>query len=115
MSILINGTYLLKTQSLTLDASGGKIAVNTMSEGLVGGTDGTKTGTVSFTAAVPVSGPEADFFGMCQKGDYVTIQLPIGGKSFIGDGWFDTVSLSQSTDASTELNCSLTCEFKPLV
>jgi len=111
--LLVNGSYQVKTQSITVNGVSGNQAVETL-EGLVGKTPGAKRANLSATFAVETGGLEFDFWSTCSKGDYIDLQVPIGAKSIIGGAWIDDCSLSGSSGASTEFSINAVMEFNEL-
>lgn len=101
-----------------LNKLNGKIMSNAQAietfDGLVGKTPGSGRVTWSGTAAIPASGPEFDYWSACQRGSYHTLQIPMGLKSYIGNGWFDDVEVDQSTNGSAEMSFTWTGSFEPL-
>lgn len=97
-TIYFNGTELKEVMSIDVATQGGWVPVRTLSKGLAGfsGTGGSVTIKVSF--AVPLGGPEANFQKKCVQGEIVSLQVPIGGIDYIGNGKVLSVDFSQSTD-----------------
>jgi len=113
LALLINGVFQLKPSSLEIEWDSGAQRVDTL-EGLAGKTPGSGTTNISATGAVAISGPEFDYFSACQRGDYVDMQVPLGFKGYIGNGWFQTAGISQSVNGNTEFKFSWTGEFSKL-
>ncbi len=113
LAVLIDGVFQLKVSSVTVNADSGAQAVETL-EGLAGKTPGSHRLEISGTWAVPLGGLEFDFISACAEGSYHNIQIPIGSKSLIADGWFQTAGVSQSTNANTEAQMAFTGELQTL-
>lgn len=104
LSCLIAGTYQTEMSQITCNGQSGAQAVETLI-GLVGKTDGSKRLEITANFAVPIGGPEFDFWGTLSKGQYVDFQVEMGGKSLVSKGWLQEVTTGQSTNANTELTC----------
>ncbi len=102
-TLLVDGKRQLEVNKQNLKLASNNQPVETF-EGLVGKTPGSGRTTVSATAAIPASGPEFDYWTECVKGTYHTIQVPLGTKSFIGNGWFDDVEIDQSVNGAAEIS-----------
>jgi hypothetical protein len=88
-------------------------AIETL-EGLVGKTPGSGQVTVNLSGAIPASGPEFDYWSAAAKGTYHTIQIPVGSKSYIGNGWFDDSDLTQSVNGPAEISATWIGTMAPL-
>lgn len=110
LRLLIAGQFQLKTSSIRAAWAANNQPVETL-EGLAGKTPGSGRVTITVTAVLPTSGPEFDYFSAVVDGTYAEMQIPIGPKSYIGNGWFDDVDLGQSVNANTEINYTWTGEF----
>lgn len=113
LKVLVNGTYQLKVSSISVDGQSNAAAVETL-EGLLGKTDGASSVSVSLSAAVPTSGQEFNFWDTMADGEYLTVQIPVGDRSILVDGWVVSVSLSQSVSASTELQVTVQGKLEKL-
>ncbi len=101
LKLLIDGVFQVKPSSIEVSFDSGAQKVTTL-EGLAGKTPGSGEVKISGTCAVPEGGPEFDFFTACAEGSYHDMQVPFGVKSYLGNGWFQTASLGQSVNQSTE-------------
>lgn len=113
LALLVNGNIQIKTSSISISFDSGNQRVDTL-EGLAGKTPGSGSVSISGTVAVPVGGPETDFMSMCARGEYVTMQVPWGAKSYSGLGWIQTANGGQSTNANTELSFEWVGAQRPL-
>ena len=102
LKLLVNGVFLVTPSSISVEFDSGAQRVDTL-EGLAGKTPGSGSVTINCTCAVPLGGPEADFFENCVEGAYADLQVPFGAKSYIGTGWYQTAQISQSVNANTEV------------
>lgn len=110
LKLLIDGVFQVKPQSISVSLDSGAQKVDTL-EGLAGKTPGSGEAKITGTCAVPLGGPEYDFFTSCVDGSYHSMQVPFGVKSYIGNGWFQTAEISQSTNASTDFKFDWIGEF----
>ena len=110
LKLLINGVFQIKPSSISVSLDSGAQKVETL-EGLAGKTPGAGMCKITGTCAVPLGGPEYDFMTTCVNGQYISMQVPFGVKSYIGNGWIQTADLSQSTGQSTELKFEWEGEF----
>lgn len=110
LALLIEGVFQIKPSSIKLRFESNNQEVDTL-EGLAGKTPGSGKVRISCTAAVPIGGPESDYIGNCVAGTYATMQVPFGTKSYIGNGWYDSVEIGQSVNQSTEISFEWTGQF----
>lgn len=110
LALLIDGVFQVKPSQIRVQFQANNQVVETL-EGLAGKTPGSGRVTITATCAVPVGGPEHDFFTDCVKGTYHDLQVPFGAKSYIGTGWFDECDIGQSTNANTEASFTWQGEF----
>lgn len=110
--LLIDGVAQVKTQSISVNGQSGSQAVETL-QGLAGKTPGNRRLEVSFTGAVALNGLEFDAISAGAEGTYHDLQIPVGAKSIISRGWFDTFTVSQSTGASTEVSATFIGDYNP--
>ena len=110
LKLFVNGDSKIETSSISVQYTSNNQPVETL-EGLAGKTPGAGRVTVTVTSAVPIGGPEFDYEGAVVRGDYVELQIPAGAKSYIGTGWFDEATVSQSVNANTEISFTWIGEF----
>lgn len=113
LALLIDGVFQIKPSTIRVQLSSQNQPVETL-EGLAGKTPGSGRCTVTGTAAVPKNGPEEDFFTKVVVGSYHQIQVPMGLKGYIGNGWFDECEIGQSTGQNTEVSFTWIGEFTRL-
>lgn len=101
LAVLIDGQLQTECSNIQINGQSGAQAVETL-RGLAGKTPGSKRLEFTGNYAVPLGGPEFDFWGSIDKGTYHEIQIPIGAKSIIAKGWFQEAGISQSVNANTE-------------
>lgn len=114
LACLYNGNPLTQLTSLNLTTNSGQQRVDLMNEGLGGFTPGPGDVTIEVGFAVPIGGTEDEFQEDCANGAFVTLQVPIGRKDYIGLGKIMNVSISGSTGANVEGTFSWTGELKAL-
>ena len=73
-----------------------------MNQGLGGFTPGSGMCSIEINFVVPIGGTEEQFQEDCANGAFVTLQVPVGNKDYIGKGKIMEVKISQSTNAVTE-------------
>lgn len=113
LAVLIDGVAQVEVSNVSVNGDSGAQAVETL-EGLAGKTPGSRKLEITGTWGVPLGGLEFDFISACADGSYHDIQIPVGAKSIISSGWFQTTGLSQSVNANTEAHCSFVGTFDPL-
>ncbi len=89
----------------TLDS--GAIKVETL-EGLVGKTPGATSIEITGDWAVPTGGLEFDFLSACNDGTYHEIQIPVGTKTIVAQGWFQTAGIQGGATESTSATMTFT-------
>lgn len=82
-----------------------------MNEGLGGFTPGSGDVTLEIGFAIPIGGQEFPYQRKCADGEYVTMQVPIGGDQYSGLGKLLTCEISQSANGNTEGSCTWTGEL----
>lgn len=97
-TVYFNGIELETISSINHETHGGFIPVRTIKWGLAGFSPSGGHCTAKIDFAVPVGGTEAAFQEMCVDGETVALQIPIGGKDYLGNGTIQNVTFNQSTD-----------------
>lgn len=113
LSVLIDGKFQAKVTQVDVTFDSGAVRVDTL-EGIAGKTPGSKSAEVTGNWAVPIGGLEFDFVSAASNGSYHEIQIPVGAKTFVSQGWFQQAKLGQSTNASTEAGVTFVGEFPEL-
>lgn len=101
LAVLIDGVYLVELVQAQVNGDSGNQPVRTL-EGLVGKTPGSRELNITFNSAVPIGGLEVDFLTYCADGSYHQVQIPVGSKTIVSDGWFQTAGLGGGVNANTE-------------
>ena len=114
VSAFLDGQYMLQVTSIERETDSGQQRVDLLNEGLGGFTPGSGSVKITVNYAVPIGGPEFDYHDMCVEGRYISMQLPLGAKDYIGVGKVLTDKVGQSTGASTEGTITWEGELKPL-
>lgn len=109
-----NGSLLQQITSIHLVTDAGLIPVDILNEGLGGFTPGSGKVTLAIGFVVPVGGTEETFQEDCANQKFVTIQVPIGSKAYIGNGKLLNVEIGQTTNASVEGTFNWMGEISPL-
>lgn len=102
----------MKLTNISVNGQSGSQAVETL-QGLAGKTPGNRRLEVSGNWAVALNGLEFDFLTACAEGSYHDLQIPVGAKSIISRGWFDTGGISQGVNSATEANATFIGSFDP--
>jgi len=103
---LIDGQIQAEINNVSVNGESGAQDVRTLLQGLVGKTKGSGSLEISGTWSLPLGGPEFDVFTAGAEGSYHELQIPIGKKSLITNGWITTFGASQSVDANTEVTAT---------
>lgn len=112
MSLLVDSVLQLEVNEVSVNGQSGAQAVKALS-GLVGKTPGTPMIEIEGKWGVPVSGMEFDVASACANGTYHELQIPVGNKTIVSKGWWDTFGLSGSNDNNTELSAKFTGTLVP--
>lgn len=113
LAVFVNGSLLSQVTSINHVTEAGNIRIDLLNEGLGGFTPGSGSCTLEIGIVVPAGGPEENFQAICHAREFVDVQVSMGSLDYAGRGKFDTVSLSQSVNASLEGTVSWTGEFAP--
>jgi len=97
-----NGSLIEKITSIHVTGKNGIIRVDVLNEGLAGFTPGSGEVTVTVNFVVPVGGLEEAFWDDMANENFVTLQVPIGPKAYLGNGKIENVEVGQSVNASVE-------------
>lgn len=104
LAIFLDSDYQMMATSIDLSHDGKKSPVETIGSGLVGITPGCSQWKVSVSGAVLSSGLEYNVLGKSDSSDVVTVAIPIGDKTFSGEGQIMNASLKYSVNGSAEYN-----------
>jgi hypothetical protein len=102
LHLIIDGIQQITQTEISADFDSNNQPLETL-EGLVGFTPGAKRVTITGSQVVPVGGLEFDFVAASDDQGVHSMQIPIGQKSYIGDGVFSKCTVSQSTGKATEV------------
>jgi hypothetical protein len=102
LSVFYNGNPLIQVTSISIKTQSGQQRVELLNEGLGGFTPGSGMVSIEVNFVVPIGGTEDTFQEDCTGGVFVTLQVPIGSKDYIGKGKIMNVDISQATNAVTE-------------
>lgn len=114
LSVFYNGNLLEQVTSISFTTTSGQQRVELLNKGVGGFTPGSGATEVEIGFVVPIGGTEDEFQQDCVNGTFVTLQIPIGDKDFIGKGKIMEVKISQSTNAVTEGTFSWTGPLKAI-
>jgi len=113
LGLLIDGVYQIEVTNISVQFDSGAVRIDTL-EGLAGKSDGSGSVTISVSQAIPLGGLEFDFVSALATGTYHQMQIPIGAKSYIGNGWFQSGSGGQGVNAASEAGWEWTGELSEL-
>jgi hypothetical protein len=114
LAVAMDGNVLTQISSIKATWNSGQNRVDLLNEGLSGFTPGSGDVSVDIGYLVPIGGMEEDYTGKLVTGTYVTMQLFIGPKDYVGRGKIMTCEVGQSTNATTEGTLNWTGELKPI-
>lgn len=114
LAVLIDGVVQAKITNVSVNGESGAQEVRTILEGLAGKTTGSRRLEVSGTWVIPIGGLEFNLVDAAANGTYHEVQIPVGAKSLISQGWFQGFGLSQSTDSASEATGTFVGELNPL-
>ncbi|MCZ2439650.1 MAG: hypothetical protein LC119_05680 [Burkholderiales bacterium] len=110
LRLIIDGEVQAQCTQISVNLDGQAVRVDTL-EGLAGKTEGAKSLEIDGNWAVPLGGLEFDFVTAIADGTYHEVQIPIGNKTIVTRGWFQSGSLSQSVNAATEASAKFIGEL----
>lgn len=105
--VQFNSRTLAEAVSISTNIASNSSEVLTMKKGLAGRSAGPTRTEISVESAVPKGGMELEFAEMCVKDADVTITHRFAGKTYIYEGWIDSVESSQSTDSPASVSFSV--------
>lgn len=103
LPIFVAGTALEEVQSVEVNKETNLQKIVTMLKGLAGFSSGAKEVNISVTCAVPIGGPEFDFWNTAEDEEWVDIQIGLADKDFCSTGKITKVSFQGATDKAVEL------------
>lgn len=114
LGVAMDSNVLTQITSAKATWNSGQNRVDLLNEGLSGFTPGSGDVTIDLGFAVPIGGTEDDFTGKLVPGTYVTMQIFIGPKDYVGRGKIMTCDIGQSVNAAVEGNLQWLGELNPL-
>ncbi len=113
LKILVGSVQQVTATEISLEIDGKNQLLETL-EGVVGKTPGSGQVTITATCIIPIGGQEFDYVAAVKDGSYHDIQIPLGAKSYIGNGYFDKATVSQSVGKPSEVNFTWIGAFERL-
>ena len=109
-TLLVDGVRQVKVSEVSVTFNSGAQRVDTM-DGFAGKTPG--SGDVEITAkwALPITGMEFDVLTAAADGTYHELQIPVGSKTVVAQGYFEVAGFSGSTNANTEATATFRGEI----
>jgi hypothetical protein len=111
MSLLVDTVLQITVHDVSVNGDSGAQAVKTLVQGLAGKTPGAKMLEIEGKWSLPVSGMEFDVATACANGTYHELQIPLGSKTLVTKGWWQTWSVQGSVDSNTEIGAKFTGTF----
>lgn len=108
MSLLVDSVLQVTVHDVSVNFDSGAQAVKTLVQGLAGKTPGAKMLEIEGKWALPVSGLEFDVLTACANGTYHELQIPVGNKTIVSKGWWQTAGVQGSVDSNTEVSAKFT-------
>ena len=102
--VQFNSRTLAEAQTISTSLASNSSEVLTMKKGLAGRSPGAKRSEISVENAVPKGGLEDEFFQLCVEDADVTITHLFAGKTYIYEGWIDTVESSQGAESPASVS-----------
>ena len=112
IKLFYNGDQVLEASDVTFTSNAENIPTADLERGFSGFTDGAGQCTISWTSNVPLDGPEHPFQRDTAEKRYSVMQVGCGRLDYVGTGKINTTTLSQSTGASTQLQCEWVGQLK---
>ncbi len=113
LSCLIDGVLQIEATEYSINGDSGANAVETFA-GLSGKTPGARKLEIDAKWALPVSGLEFDVMSACANGTYHELQMPLGNKTLVSKGWWQTATVSGSVNSNTEVQAKFMGTFESL-
>lgn len=104
--LFVDGGKIGRLQNLQLENQSGKIRVDDIEQGFSGFSVGAGITTVTGSVYVPLGG-QADFDFLSeatQRGGIHEVQFPVGDKTYIGEGYFDTAKIAGAVNDTTKVD-----------
>ena len=114
LSAIVDGAYQSKLTGVSKQTESGQQPVDLLNEGLGGFSPGSGRVNVTLNYSVPIGGAEFDFATAAAEGGYHTLQIIVGGKSYIGLGKFLSDEIGQNVNSATEGTVNWLGELKPM-
>jgi hypothetical protein len=114
LAIFVDQNVTIEITSIQMTTNSGQNRVDLLNEGLAGFTPGSGDVTLQIGFAVPKGGQEYPWQQKCANGEYVSMQVIVGGTQYVGLGKFLDVSINQTVNASVEGTANWLGELRPL-
>lgn len=112
LSCLVDGVLQVEATEYSVNGDSGANAVETFA-GLAGKTPGSKKLEIEAKWALPVTGMEFDVMGACANGTYHELQIPVGPKTIVSKGWWQTAGITGSVNSNTEVSAKFMGTYDP--
>jgi len=114
LAIAMDANVLTQITSIEATWNSGQNRIDLLNEGLSGFTPGSGDVTIDVGYAVPIGGLEEDITGKLATGQYVTMQVFIGTKDYVGKGKILNTKIGQSTNEAVQGTFQWMGELKQL-
>lgn len=102
--IQLDNRTLAESTSISVSGTGNNNPVRTMKKGLAGRSRGPVEFNITIENAIPKAGLEQEFIRKVVENADVVISHIVADKTYLYDGWVDTVDVSQSTDSPATIS-----------
>lgn len=113
MALLVDSVLQVTVNDVSVNMDSGNQMVKTLVQGLSGKTPGAKTLEIDGKWSLPVTGMEFDVATACANGTYHELQVPIGNKTIVSKGWWQSAGVQGSVDANTEVSAKFQGTYDP--
>lgn len=106
--VAFEGQPLEELTSFELNGEQNLQKIITIMSGLSGFSTGAPEANISLTAAVPIDGPEYDFWNTMRDESWVTIQVGVGKGDFASKGKIQKCRIQGATEKAVEISVDWT-------
>lgn len=105
--VQFNQNTMAEATSISVSHNSNSTPVTTMRKGLAGRSRGAYTVSIQVENAVPKAGLEAEFIEQCVENATVAISHLFGGRTYVYEGWIESVDTSNGTDQAASASFSV--------
>lgn len=113
IKLFLNGAPVTQITKITrmLDAQNQPIML--MNEGLGGWSPGSGISSIEWDSPIPIGGTEFDYEGMCQRTEYVDMQVFVGSRSVASRGKIQTAQTEGASGSPSSIAVKWEGAFEP--